>query len=280
MAQQTPFTKNYGPWALVTGASAGIGEEFARQLARRGMNLVLVARRENKLKTLATQLQQQCEIDVRVAAADLSQPDFMDSIRQITANLEVGLLVNNAGLYFIGDFLDQPLETQLAVLNVNTRAPLLLTHEFGQRMRQRQRGGIIMVSSTVSGTGAPFNANYAATKSYDLALGEGLQYELRKAGVDVQVLMPGGTRTEGADRMMQDAPSYMDMMMMDVAPVVTESLNKLGRKTNVIPGFMNRIMTMMASRLMPRSAAVRMWAFMMRGMLPKNDSQQAQISTS
>lgn len=280
MASQTQFADKYGPWALVTGASAGIGAEFAGQLAGRGLNLVLVARREQKLRALADRLQHQYEVEVRVAAADLSQPDFMDSIRQATADIEVGLLVNNAGVYFVGEFLDQSLDAQLAVLDVNTRAPMLLTYEFGQQMRRRNRGGIIMVSSTVSGTGAPFNANYAATKSYDLAFGEGLQYELRQAGVDVEVLMPGGTRTEGAGRMMKDAPGYMNMMMMDAGPVVTASLNKLGRKTTVIPGFVNGMMTLMVSRLMPRSAAVRMWAFMMKGMLPKTTRPQVQTTTS
>ncbi len=122
------------------------------------------------------------------------------------------------------------------MLNINMRAVLMLTYEFGQRMRTKRRGGIILVSSTVSGTGAPFNANYAATKSYDLVLGEGLRYELRKAGVAVQVLMPGGTRTEGSSRMMQNAPGYMDLMMMNPQPVVAASLNKLGKKTTVIPG--------------------------------------------
>ena len=261
------FVEKYGPWAMVTGASAGIGEEFAEQLASYGMNVVLVARRKEKLTQLASRLEDRYGVKVRVAVADLSQPDFMDDIRVMTNDIEVGLVVNNAGVYFLGDFLDYPVDKQVAMLNVNMRSPMILTHEFAQSMRQRGRGGIIIVSSTVSGSGAPFNANYAATKTYDLVFGEGLHYELKKDGVDVQVLLPGGTKTEGADHMMQNAPAYMNAMMMDSTPVVSSSLKNLGRKATVIPGLMNNVMSFMAVRLMPRAMAVRMWRFMMRSMM-------------
>ena len=266
MAQKN-LKEKYGDWALVTGASAGIGEEFAYQLAEQGFNLVLVARREQKLQSLASKLVQRYGIQVRVAAADLSKQDFIDSILEATSDIDIGLLINNAGLYFLGEFLEQDLDAHLSMLEVNTRAPLLLSHTFGNKMRQQGRGGIIIVSSTVSGSGAPFNANYAATKSYDLVLGEGLEYELKKHGVDVQVLMPGGTWTEGAHRMMKDAPAYMNNMMMETKPVVAASLNKLGKKSRVIPGQMNQFMTWLTARLMPRGLAVRMWANMMRGMM-------------
>lgn len=280
MTINSKFVEKYGPWALVTGASAGIGEEYARQLASYGMNLVLVARRKEKLTTLADNLKRQHNVQVRVTSADLSQADFMDDIRPVTNDIEIGLLVNNAGVYFIGDFLDFPVEKQVAMLNVNARAPMILSHEFAQKMRQRGHGGMIIVSSTVSGTGAPHNANYAAMKTYDLVFGEGLQYELKKSGVDVQVLMPGGTRTEGSDIMMKNAPSFMDMMMMDSTPVVATSLKNLGRKSIVIPGMMNKMMTFMAVRLMPRAMAVRMWAFMMKSVKGKPNKSVAPIKAS
>ena len=266
MSRNTSFVEKYGPWALVTGASAGIGAEFAEQLTAQGLNVVLVARREAKLKSLANSLELMHGVKTRIIAADLTDPTFIEAIRAQTSDIEVGLLVNNAGQYYIGKFLDQPLETQLSVLAVNTRAPLVLTHEFGQKMRQRGKGGIIMVSSTVSSSGAPYNANYAATKAYDLILGEGLQHELKSDGVAVQVLQPGGTWTEGAQKMMVDAPGYMKNMMMDTEPVVTISLRNLGKRTMVIPGSMNRFMTWMMSNLLPRRVAVSMWGKMMQGM--------------
>lgn len=277
---QQNFVKEYGPWAIVTGASAGIGEEYAKQLASYGLNLVLVARRKEKLTQLADKLQRQHGVQVRIASADLSQLNFMDNILQATTDIEIGLLINNAGIYFLGDFLDFPVDRQDAMLNVNVRAPMVLTHMFGQIMRERGRGGIIIVSSTVSGSGAPLNANYAATETYDLVFGEGLHYELKASGVDVQVLVPGGTRTEGAKKMLKDAPSYMNMMMMDSTPVVTTSLKSLGRKCIVIPGMMNNMMSFMAVRLMPRTMAVRMWRFMMKSMMGKSVNTSSTVKAA
>ena len=236
---------------------------------------LLIARRQQKLDALAQSLHRQYGVAVRSVAVDLSQPNFMDTIEAATDDIEIGLLVNNAGLYKIGEFLDQSLDYQLKILDVNTRAPLILSYHFGQEMRHRGQGGIILVSSTVGGTGAPMNANYAATKSYDLILGEGLHHEIKQHGVDVQILMPGGTRTEGSTDMMKHAPTYMQMMLMDTAPVVKQSLTLLGRKTAVIPGLMNQSMVFMVARLMPRKLAVNMWGMMMKGMLPKSTRQQS-----
>lgn len=254
----------------MTGASAGIGAEFARQLAEAGLNVVLVARREAKLQALANQLQRDYGVEIRTVAVDLAESDFIEKIQAQTADIEIGLLVNNAGQYHIGKFLDQDLATQLSVLDVNTRAPMILTHAFGQLMRQRGKGGIIIVSSTVSGAGAPYNANYAATKTYDFVLGEGLRYELKNDGIAVQVLQPGGTWTEGAQKMMSHAPNFMKIMMMDTEPVVALSLRKLGKRNTVIPGQMNRFMVWMMAILLPRRLAVSMWAMMMKGMLPQS----------
>ncbi len=265
MSKQTQFVKKYGPWALVTGASAGIGAEFAEQLAAYGLNIVLVARREDKLKSLASSLKLMHGVQTRIIVADLVTPNFIDIVQNETDDLEIGLLVNNAGQFALGDFLDQPLDKQLTILELNTRAPLILTHAFGQLMRARGRGGIIMVSSTVSSSGAPFNANYAATKAYDLILGEGLQAELKASGVDVQVLQPGATWTEGSQKMMTDAPAYMKNMMMKPSVVVETSLRKLGKRTRVVPGSMNQFMVIMMNNL-PRRFVVNMWGQMMRGM--------------
>lgn len=267
MARQSSFQSKYGNWALVTGASAGIGEEYARQIAAKGLNVILVARRKQKLEGLANQIRNQHGVQARIIAADLSTPDFMETIIAGTSDVEIGLLVNNAGIYQLGDFLDVSLETQEKMLQLNTRAPLILTHHFAKGMKARGRGGVILVASTVSGFGAPTNANYAATKSYDMYLAEGLAPELKKYGVDVQAFLPGGTWTEGAERMIGNEPSLMiKTLMMQPTPTVKTSLKNLGKRTVVIPGLMNKAMFVMMSRFMPRPMAVRMFGMMMNMM--------------
>src|SRR5262245_66071672 len=136
------FVERFGPWALVTGASSGIGEAFARRLAQIGMNLVLVARREDRLRKLAEELQSQHSVSTRVVPVDLSQDNFLPAIEQATADVSVGLLVNNAGIATTGKFLDNDLGAELALLHVNSRPPLILTHHFGMSMPKPGRGGI------------------------------------------------------------------------------------------------------------------------------------------
>src|SRR6516165_1434701 len=126
------FLERFGPWAVVTGASSGIGEAFAQRLAGIGMNLVLVARREDRLRKLADNLQGAHSVNVRIVPADLSRHDFLPPIEQATADLEVGLLVNNAGIATTGKFLDNDLPEELALLHINNRATLILAHHFGQ----------------------------------------------------------------------------------------------------------------------------------------------------
>src|SRR5262245_35151814 len=180
------FVERYGPWALVTGASAGIGAEFARQLSEMGLNLVLVARRRQRLEDLARELES--KVQVRIVAADLSRPDFLPGILSVTNSIEVGLLVNNAGFGLAGHFIEHELEKELDLLNVNCRAPLILTHEFGRQMAQRKRGGIIFVSSVSAYIATPFEASYTASKVYELFLAESLEYESKKNGVDMLAL--------------------------------------------------------------------------------------------
>ena len=190
------FLERYGPWALVTGASAGIGAEFSRQLAAMGLNLILVARRRERIEELAGRLESTSKIQVRTIIADLSQPDFLSLILSRTESIDVGLLVNNAGFGIAGKFLEHEVEKELALLDVNCRAPLILTHAFGRQMTQRKRGGIIFVSSVSGYIATPYESSYAASKVYELFLAESLRYELGKEGVDVLALCPGSTDTE------------------------------------------------------------------------------------
>jgi short-subunit dehydrogenase len=231
------FKEQYGPWALVTGASAGIGEEFARQLARMGLNLILIARRKQRIDELARQLRSTSKIQVKPIAADLSRPDFLPSLMSAIGSMEIGLLVNNAGFGLAGQFLDHELEKELALLDVNCRAALILTHVFGRPMAQRQRGGIIFVSSVSGFIATPFEAHYAASKAYDLFLAESLGYELKQHGVDVLALCPGSTATE-----FHVVAGSRPVAAMPVAPVVDLAIKTLGKRAVAIPGWHNRLL--------------------------------------
>ncbi len=137
------FRDKYGPWALVSGASSGMGAAFARQLAAKGLNVVLVARREERLRALSEELKRSASAQTRVVSADLTRDDFIPRLAEATEGLEINLLVNNAGLGVTGEFLANDLGAELGMLHLNCRAPLLLTHHYGRMMRARQRGGII-----------------------------------------------------------------------------------------------------------------------------------------
>ncbi len=246
----TMFRQKYGPWALITGASSGIGAEFSRQLAEQGLNLILVARRKEKLEDLANELGGQHGVQVKIIPLDLSRPDFMTSLRPSTDSLEIGLLINNAGVSVDGEFLENNLEEELRMMYINCRAPLILTHELAKKMTSRKRGGIIFLSSMVAYQGTPFRITYAGTKSFNLLLAEGLGYELKNKGVDVLSLAPGFTTTEmleGVDF------SRTPIKPMSVKPVVTSALKALGNKSSVIPGGMNRFMNFLGKYLFTRT---------------------------
>jgi len=240
------FVGRFGPWALVTGASSGIGEAFARRLAELGMNLVLIARREDRLRKLAEDLQSEHSVSARVVPVDLSQDDFLPIIEQATNDLQIGLLVNNAGFANTGKFLDNDLGSELALLHVNSRAPLILAHHLGRSMQQCGRGGMIFVSSTVAFAGVPSWSTYAASKAQELVFAEGLAEELRQDGISVLAVCPGPTQTEfwfsGAK----------PFFLLQPNAVVDVALKKLGRKTAVVAGRTNSIIAF-STRLLPRS---------------------------
>lgn len=243
------FFDKYGSWAVVTGASSGIGEEFCRQLAVQKFNLILIARRTERLRRLANVLAEAHSIQTKVVSVDLASDDFLQHIVAETGSLDVGLLVNNAGFALTGRFLDHKLEDELALLYVNCRAPLMLAHHFGRKMAQQRRGGIINVSSAAAFMPLPFWTHYSASKIYSLYFSEGLWFELKKNGVDVLALCPGSTRTEFA------TVAGTSMQGMQVEPVVRLSIRNLGRKVSVISGVGNALAAMF-SRVISRKRAV------------------------
>ncbi len=258
------FQSQFGPWALVTGASSGIGAEFARQLAGRGLNVVTVARRKSLLDQQAATLQRNSGITVRPIALDLNEADAMDQLLRQTQELDIGLVVPNAGIETHGAFLKIPLDEQTQLLRLNCEVPLRMAHHFGQQLAKRGRGGILFVSSTFAFQAVPYFANYAASKAYILSLGEALHQELKTKGVVVTTVAPGLTATEMPKRLQMDV-SKLPMKAMNVEPVVRSALKALEkRQALVIPGGMNKMMAFMAQRLMPRQTIVATFGNMNR----------------
>jgi uncharacterized protein len=253
--------EKYGPWALITGSSSGIGAEFANQLAAQGLNLVLVARREERLKILAARLEEEFPIKVLTVGADLSKPDFIKTINERTSALEIGLLINNAAMMYINNYLDASIEDELKLIDLNIKAPAILTHHFAGKMIQRKKGGIIYVASTLGYMGTPYSSAYAASKAHEVSKGEGLHYEFKSKGVDAMVLSPGLTRTEMTDGL---DFSHMPMKLMETEDVVRAALKGLGKKSQVIPGGMNKMMAWMSKRIMSRDMITNMMGKMMK----------------
>lgn len=247
------FRRRYGPWALVAGASEGLGAAFAEQLAARGLNLLLVARREGPLAELRDRLLRSEVVQIRTVPLDLGGPDLLERVREAAAGIDIGLLVCNAASAYIGPFLDGPLDEQLRTLAVNCRAPLILAHELGRAMAARGRGGILLMSSLAASQGGPLIAAYSATKAWNLVFAEGLWDELRERGVDVLACRAGATRTPAFER----SRPRGRLATMGPAPVVAQALDALGRGPSMVPGLMNRLALFLLSRLLPRRSAVR-----------------------
>ena len=244
----------FGPYALIAGASVGLGEAFARQLAGKGLNLLLVARGRDGLERLAAELRAQHGIDVQTLALDLGSPDLATRIGDLVADKAVGLLVYNAAASVIGSFVDSPLDRQLQVLDVNCRGPLLLAHMLGKPMAERGRGGIVLMTSMAGSQGGPWLASYAASKAFNLVLAEGLWDELGQRGVHVVACRAGATRTPGYASS-QPRPSRVPLL--DPEQVARAALAALGRGPSVIPGAFYRFSAFVMNRLLPRRVAVR-----------------------
>jgi uncharacterized protein len=236
----------FGPWAVVTGASSGIGREFAGQLAAAGINVVLIARRLAALRDIGTELAARYGIDYRTVGVDLSEPGLLAQVVAATAELDVGLLVSNAGAAIPGAFLDSDLDAQRRIVRLNTTAHLDLTHHFGARLAARGRGGIVLVSALGAGHGVPYMANAAATKAYVASLGEGLHVELATHGVHVTVLHPGPSRTPVLAELGLDA-GELPIPVTSVDRCVSDTLRALERnRARCIPGRVNRVTASLA----------------------------------
>ncbi|MEE8311061.1 MAG: SDR family oxidoreductase [Candidatus Binatia bacterium] len=243
--------ERYGDWALVTGASAGIGAEFARALAREGISSVLVARRKARLTELAAELERNWNVGTRVVQADLTTAEGPADIAEAVADLEIGLLVNNAGVGYAGRFESQDLDRLRDMITLNCMAPVELTHRLVPPMIARGRGALVIVGSAAGRQPIPFLGVYSATKSFDNLLGEALWVELADRGIDVTVLMPGPVATEFESVAGEQRPDPSGDELPDAC--VMHALEALGRQPSVVSGGWMNWMRANVNRVLPRA---------------------------
>jgi short-subunit dehydrogenase len=259
-----PFVERYGPWAVVAGASEGLGAAFARELAERGLNLVLLARREAVLEEVAAPLRARNGVEVTTAAVDLGAPDVAERVKDATNGLDVGLLVYNAAYSEVGPFLDGSLAGKLKTLDVNCRAPLALSDHFGRTMAARGRGGIVLMSSLAGFQGTALVTVYAATKAFNIVLGEGLWDELRGRGVDVVPFVAGATTTPNFLKTEPKSGGLFGPPLMTPETVAREALDALGRGPRAVAGGANRLALFFMERFLARQQRVRVMGRAMR----------------
>ena len=263
------FVERYGRWALVAGASEGLGAAYARALAGRGLNLLLVARRRPPLDALASELLSNFGVETIVHEGDLASLDFLEDLRAGCSQLDLGVVICNAAQAPIGEFVSRDLGDLSRVVDVNVRAPLVLLRSLLPQMRAQGRGAAILMTSFTGHLGTPRIAAYAASKAFLRVLGESLWYELRDTGVDVIACSAGAVRTPGyalaADK---DAPGTQE-----AEKVVEQALRALGRGPVVMPGFVNRLATVVMSRLFPKRAAIAVLARSTRSLAQIKESK-------
>lgn len=250
----------YGAWAVVTGASSGIGREIAIQLAIAGLNLVLVARNRTTLEQLGQDLTQQYGIQVRVMSLDLEAAMGVETLVAAIQDLEIGLLVAAAGFGTSGLFLNGLLEQEIGMLNLNCRSLMALCWHIGQRFVKQKRGGMVLMSSIVGLQGMPYAAHYAATKAYVQTFAEALAVELAPVGIDVIASAPGPTRSRFAERAGMKMGKVLDPKL-----VAQATLQALGRQSFILPGGLSKLLTYSLLPL-PRWARVRIMGKVMQGM--------------
>ena len=248
MSRRAAFSERYGPWALVAGASEGLGAAFATELARRGCSVVLAARRPDPLAALAATLPTQ----TRTVVADLATTDGLAAVSEAAADLSVGLVVANAAYAPIGGFLDLDAEQARRVLAVNCGAPVELARRFLPPMLARGRGGFVIMSSLAGLQGTPPITMYAASKAFGAVLADGLWAELRGSGVDVSACVAGAVETPSlVGSKPKRAPGTLP-----AATVAAAALDGLGRGPRTIPGTVARLSAVLMARILPHRSAI------------------------
>ncbi len=252
--------KNYGNWALVTGATSGIGKELAVNLAQAGFNLVITGRKEEELNSISTAFFDSYMVETIPLNGDLSKKTAVETLLRETSHLPIGIVILNAGFGTSGKLFNSDIDIELNMIDLNCKAVLQMSHHFSKKMKEASRkGAIVMLSSIVAFQGVPNAANYAASKAYIQSLGEGLARELKPHNIDVLCAAPGPV-TSGfssrANMKMGKALSPKDIAV----PII----NAIGRKNNLLPGFLTKFLVYNL-RLLPRSGKVRVMEKVMHG---------------
>lgn len=265
-AKPAPAGDLLGRWALVTGGSSGIGVDFARELAKRGANCILVARREDRLREVADSLRTDFDVEVEIKALDIGTRDGVETLYDWTLELghPVDILVNNAGFGIYGDFLEIPWESELAMLELDIVTLVDLTKRFARDMVARGFGRILQVASIGAYQSTPTYASYSAAKSFVLHFSEAINYELRGTGVTCTVVSPGVTKTRFLEVAGQKPTLYQRLFMMKSPRVARIGIKAMLRgRAHIIPGFLNSLVAWSA-RLMPRWVITRVAYLAMR----------------
>ena len=259
------WQERYGEWALVTGASSGLGADFVRQLAEKRMNIILTARRIDMMDALAREVEDAYGVKTQVIGQDLIEPDAVEIIKNSVKEKEVGILVNNAGYGALGRFHENDMDYQVNMVRLNCIAPVSLTGAFIDDMVEGGKGAVIFLASTAAYQGVPYFSVYSATKAFNLLIAEGLWGEYKKLGVDVMALSPGYTSTEFQSH--ANVEQRRGPKPAKSPDVVKLALNKLNKRASVIHGTIN-YMGAFIGRLLPRKAAVTIGGAIMKMMRP------------
>jgi len=252
--------ERYGPWALITGASDGIGRATARRVAAAGLHVLLAARREPALRALADEIERDHGVRAEVVAVDLADPAGVAALVEKARTLDIGLAVLAAGFGAATPFIESPVADELAMIAVNVTAVAHLSHVLGAQMTARGRGGLVLFGSILGWQGVAGQANYAATKAYVQTLAEGLHRELGPGGVDVLAVAPGPVHTGFAAR------AGLTMSSATSPEVVADAVVRgLGRGVTVVPGLRAKLLTSALATL-PRRMRTLVLTRVMAGM--------------
>ncbi|HUU77927.1 MAG TPA: SDR family NAD(P)-dependent oxidoreductase [candidate division Zixibacteria bacterium] len=266
------FIDEFGPWALVAGASEGIGAAFAREVAKKGLNVAIISRRKEVLEELAKEINEKYQVQTKVIEQDLTSPNLLDELTSKTKDLNLGLVIFNAALSLIGLFHNTSIEVHQRVIDLNCRAPMILSYHFGNKMKERGKGGIILMSSLAGLQGNPIHTHYSATRAYNINLAEGLWDELKNDGIKVMVVLAGPTKTPNYYKSDPKELASVKSMILEPQAVAKQALNAFRRikKPYFIPGVKNRFTSFFLQHFMTRKARIKLMGSVARTMYGEN----------